>query len=68
MHSKIHAPEKNVISITLEREIGTTFSSPSNSPPVITPKTKLLILKWSWNTILKSGQSMISGIDEKQKQ
>ena len=41
MHSKILAPEKNVIPITWEREIDTTFSSPSNSPHVITPNIKL---------------------------
>ena len=64
MHSKIPIPEKNIIPTTLEMEIGTTASSPSNPSPVITPNTKLQIHKWPRNT-LTTGDSVISGIDDK---
>ena len=65
MHSKIPIPEKNVIPTTSEIEIDTTASSPSDSSSVITPNSKLQIHKWSRNTILIPGDSMISGSDEK---
>ena len=56
--------KKSVIPATSETEIDTTFSSPSNPPPVIAPNTKLQIRKWSLKTILITGDSMISGINE----
>ena len=65
IHSKIPIPEKNVIPTTSEIETDTTASSPSDSSSVITPNSKLQIHKWSRNTILVTGDSMISGIDEK---
>ena len=65
MHSKIPIPEKNVIPTTLETGIDTPVSSPSYLPPVIAPNTKLQIHNWSRNTILITGDSMISVVDEK---
>ena len=59
MHCK-----ESVIPATSETEIDTTFSCPSNPPPVIAPNTKLQIRKWSLNTILITGDSMIPGINE----
>ena len=64
-HSKIAIPEKNVIPTTSETEIDTKASSSSNPSSVITLNSKLQIHKWSGNTILITGDSMISGIDEK---
>ena len=65
LHSKIPIPEKDIIPTTLETEIYTTASSPSNPPPVITPNTKLQIHKWPRNTFLTTGDSVISDIDDK---
>ena len=65
IHSKISVPGKNVIPTTSETEIDTVASSPSGSSSVITPNSKLQIHKWSRKTILITGDSMISSIDEK---
>ena len=56
---------KNKIPTTSEIEIDTIAWSLSNLSSVITPNSKLQIHKWSPNPILKTGDSMISGIDEK---
>ena len=57
--------KKNEILTTSEIEIDTIASSLSNLSSVITPNSKFQIHKWSPNPILKTGDSMISGIDEK---
>ena len=58
-------PEKNAIPPTSKTKIDTAISSPSNPPPIITLNTKLQTYKCSQNTVLITGNSMISGIDEK---
>ena len=65
MHSKISIPGKNVIPTTLGTWIDTAATSPSSLPLFITVNTKIHIHKWSRYTILRTGDSMIPGTDEK---
>ena len=66
MHSKFPISKKiYVIPTTSRTGSDITASSPSNPPFVITPNAKLQIHKWSRNAFLVTGDSMISGIDEK---